>query len=249
MRAIIIAAGQGTRLRPHTADRPKCMVEVAGKPILHHQIHALQSNGIDDILVIGGYKRQGIAGPNIRVIPNKDYLTNNILQSLFSAGADLVGDVVVSYGDILYSAHVVESLLGTYFPSALVIDREWEKIYDGRTDHPIEQAELCEVAENGLVLRAGKKVGPDYACGEFIGLARFDSAMVARLWALYLDTMAQGEDQPFVDAPTLRKAYLTDLLNAAIRNGEQFGMVPIHGGWREIDTVQDLERVRATGEW
>ena len=100
-----------------------------------------------------------------------------------------------------------------------------------------------------MILRAGKKVGPDYACGEFIGLARFDAPMVARLWALYLETLADGDDKPFIDAPTLRKAYLTDLINAAIQQGEQFGIVPIKGGWREIDTVQDYERVVAAGGW
>ena len=83
MRAIIIAAGQGTRLRPYTADRPKCMVSVAGKPILHHQIDALRANGVDDIVVIGGYKQQGIVAPNIRTVSNREYQTNNILMSLY----------------------------------------------------------------------------------------------------------------------------------------------------------------------
>ncbi|MBV70476.1 MAG: hypothetical protein CMH52_03920 [Myxococcales bacterium] len=249
MKAIIIAAGMGTRLRPHTADRPKCMVEVHGKPILHHQIDALRANGVDEIVVIGGYKRSCIQAPDIRIVANPEYQTNNILMSLFCAGPELVGDVVVSYGDIVYGPGVVQALMNSFFPNALVVDFGWEKIYEGRTDHPIEQAELCEIRENGHIVRVGKEVGGERACGEFIGLAKFDGAMIARLWARYRDVLARGDSKPYVNAPTLRKAYLTDLVNDAIANQEHFGVVPIDGDWREIDTVQDYDRVQASETW
>ncbi len=249
MKAIIIAAGQGTRLRPHTDNKPKCMVEVAGCPILHHQIAALKASGVTDVVVIGGYKRQAIQAPGVRVVPNVEYMTNNILMSLFSAGTELYGDCIVSYGDIVYSPRIVAALCDSFFPSALVVDAAWARTYEGRTDHPVEQAELAVVAPNGLVEQVGKDIGPDNAWGEFIGLAKFDSATIARMWSIYLDRLSLGDDQPFVHAPTLRKAYLTDLLNHAISEGEHVGIVPIEGGWREIDTVQDYERIQTTSRW
>ena len=249
MKAIIIAAGMGTRLRPHTNHKPKCMVEIQGKPILHHQIDALKANGIDDIVVIGGYKRNRIQAPGIRMVPNAEYATNNILMSLFSAGPELVGDVVVSYGDIVYSASVVQALMNSFFQSALVVDFEWSTIYEGRTDHPIEQAELCEIRENGHIVRVGKHVGPENACGEFIGLSRLNGSMVARLWARYHDVLSRGDDRPYMNAPTFRKAYFTDIINDAIQDQEHFGVVPIEGGWREIDTVQDYDRVQNANGW
>lgn len=245
MRAIVIAAGQGTRLRPHTADRPKCMVEVAGKPMLHHQLDAFERAGIDDVVVIGGYKKRGIVAPGARVVANAEYATNNILMSLFCAGPHLVGDVIVSYGDIVYAPEIIEALTESHAPGTLVVDRAWRDIYEGRSDHPVEQAELCELASNGAVTRVGKKVGPEKAFGEFIGLCKLTAPLVSKLWALYLEALVGGDDKPYGDAPTLRKAYLTDILNHAAAQGELMGVLTIQGEWREIDTVQDLERARA----
>jgi hypothetical protein len=69
------------------------------------------------------------------------------------------------------------------------------------------------------------------------------------LWARYTDRLALGDDQPYMNAPTFRTAYMTDLINDAIQNYEHFGLAPIQGGWREIDTVQDLDRLRSASSW
>lgn len=244
MRAIVIAAGQGTRLRPYTADRPKCMVEVAGKPMLHHQLDAFARAGIDDVVVVGGYKKRGIVAPGARVVANTEYATNNILMSLFCAGPHLVGDVIVSYGDIVYAPEIIDALVESHAPGTLVVDRTWRQTYEGRTDHPIEQAELCEISPHGAVTRVGKKVGPANAFGEFIGLCKLTAPLVAKLWALYIETRLAGDEAPYGDAPSLRQAYLTDILNHAAARGELMGVLAIQGEWREIDTVQDLERAR-----
>ncbi|MCA9539847.1 MAG: phosphocholine cytidylyltransferase family protein [Myxococcales bacterium] len=249
MRAIIIAAGQGSRLRPHTDDRPKTMVEVADRPLLHHQLAVYRRFGVTDVVVIGGYKRRSLRTLGARVVPNHEYLTNNILMSLFCAGPRLVGDVLVSYGDIIFTPKVLERVLETPLPGVLAVDRMWAKTYEGRTDHPIEQAELCRVSPQRLVTRVGKSVGPEGAYGEFIGLARFSGQLLARLWGLYLRALDLGDQQPYGDAPTLRKAYLTDLINDAVAHGEIIGVAPIAGGWREIDTVQDLARAREVAEF
>lgn len=245
MRAIVIAAGQGSRLRPHTADRPKCMVEVAGRPLLHHQFAAFARAGIDDVVVIGGYKKRGLDAPGARIVANRQYRTNNILMSLFCAGPHLVGDVIVSYGDIVYAPEIIQALVESHAPGTLVVDRAWRDIYEGRSDHPVEQAELCEISPHGAVTRVGKKVGPENAFGEFIGLCKLTAPLVAKMWALYLEALTRGDGQPYGDAPTLRKAYLTDILNHAAARGELMGVLAIQGEWREIDTVQDLERARA----
>ena len=247
MKAIVIAAGQGTRLRPYTDDRPKCMVEVGGKPILHHQLDAFAANGIKDVVVIG--LQAWNHSPSATLISNAEYMTNNILMSLFSASEELVGDVLVTYGDIVYTADTVERLLSSPTAGSLIIDVDWAKTYEGRTDHPLDQAELAEVTPGGVVTRVGKSIGPEYAYGEFIGLAQFKAPLLARLWALYLRALARGDEQPYIHAPTFRKAYLTDLVNDAINAGESFSAIPIAGGWREIDTVQDLERAQASGLW
>lgn len=249
MRAIIIAAGQGTRLRPYTADRPKTMVEVAGKPILHHQIDALRSAGVTDIVVIRGYMGRRIDAPGVRFVDNHDFKKNNILESLMKAGTELTGDVIVSYGDIVYHPAVVQALVGQRAPGVVVVDTAWRDTYAGRTDHPVEQAELCKVSAHGLVTEVGKHVDADGAVGEFIGLARFTGPTVTRLWARYLSAKAKGLDTPYGQAPSLRMAYLTDLLNDAVTHGENLHVLGIEGAWREIDTVQDLERAHDAINW
>jgi L-glutamine-phosphate cytidylyltransferase len=250
VRAIIIAAGQGTRLRPHTADRPKCMVEVGGRPIIHHQVAAYRAAGIDDIVVIRGYKGRRMQIPGrVRYVDNKAYRDNNILESLFCAGPLLLGDVMVSYGDIVFHPGVVDGLKGVHAPATLVVDRAWADTYEGRTDHPVDQAELVKITHQGLVSRVGKSVGAEGAVGEFIGLASFTGPVLARLWALYLAARSKGVNEPYGTAPSLRKAYLTDLLNTAIDEGEMVAPLGIDGHWREIDTVQDLERAAQAVTW
>lgn len=254
VRAVIIAAGQGMRLRPFTDDRPKCMVEVGGRPMLHHQMRALRAYGITEFIIIRGYLGQRIVPDSpegVRFVDNFDFLNNNILMSLFTAGPELVGDCVVSYADIVYHPDVVRAVLSSPAPGALIVDRKWQTAYDGRTDHPVSEAELCRLNRTlpGMVEEVGKQVGPAGAFGEFIGLARFRAPLVGRLWAHFSAALHRGVETPLGHAKTLRKAYLTDLLNEAIADGEYLAAVPIDGQWREIDTVQDLERARAIVNW
>lgn len=249
MRAIIIAAGQGTRLRPFTADKPKTMVEVAGRPILHHQLAALKSAGIHDVVVIRGYMGRGIDAPGARFVDNHAYKTNNILESLMCAGSLLTGDVIVSYGDIVYHPAIVQALVGQRAPAVAVVDTAFRDTYAGRTDHPIEQAELCKLSAFGTISEVGKHVTEDGAVGEFIGLARFSGPTVTRMWARYLSAKSKGLDTPYGQAPSLRMAYLSDLLNDMVAHGDGLHVLGIEGAWREIDTVQDLERAQKAITW
>ena len=250
MKAIIIAAGQGRRLRPHTNNLAKTMVKIGGRSLLHRQVHALRKAGVEDIVVIRGYKSRTVDAPGVRYVHNPQYANNNILESLFCAGDELVGDTIISYGDIIYRPEVAQALTRSYLPGTVVVDRQWADAYEGRTDHPVAQAELCEVSDYGLVTRVGKAVAPGpKVFGEFIGLCRFSAPMMARLYARYEVIRAKGLDTPYFDAPSLRMAYLTDLFNDAIDGGESIGVLATDGGWREIDTVQDYERAQETVDW
>ena len=73
MRVIILAAGQGTRLRPYTDNIPKCMVEVAGKPILHHQLDVLRGSGLNEILLVGGYCADRLNAEGVEIILNAKF--------------------------------------------------------------------------------------------------------------------------------------------------------------------------------
>src|SRR5699024_10948953 len=160
------------------------------------------------------------------------------------------GPFFSSYSDIVYTEEVVRRAMQSPHDIALVVDRQWRSAYEGRHDHPVEQAELVE-ASGEWVTQVGKHVGPARAVGEFIGLAKYSARGAALLRQTWRDVRQKYDDeQPFQAAQQFRKAYLTDLFEEMVERGLSIGWVPIDGGWREIDTVEDLERVRAdwTGE-
>lgn len=244
MRAIIIAAGMGSRLEHHTEERPKCMVEVAGRSILSYQLEALRAHGVDDIHIVRGYLADRLLVDGATYWENPDFRNNNILLSLFCAEPAMEGAFVTTYSDIVYGPEVVEKLMASEDDVALVVDRRWADAYEGREDHPPEQAELTVVSGN-RVTAVGKHVAPeDNPLGEFIGLAKFSTRGGQWFRDVYRDVRAKyGDEDPFQAAAKFRKAYQTDLIEEMISRGHPVGYVAIDGGWREIDTVEDLARV------
>jgi choline kinase len=251
VRAIIVAAGMGRRLAPYTDDRPKCLVEVNGRTLLARQIDAYRSAGVDDFVVVRGYRGDQIALPGIRTVENPEYKTNNILASLMCARAEMAGGFLFSYSDIVFRREVAQAVARSQADYALVIDRSWDEAYRGRSEHPVSEAELARTDPTGRVLAVGKrKVDPAQARGEFIGLARFSARAAERLRDAYESLESSlPPDAPFGNAARFASAYLTDLLNHLIDGGQRMQAVIIDGGWREIDTTQDLERARAVVDW
>ncbi len=261
MKAILIAAGMGRRLSPYTDDRPKCLVEVAGKPMILHQIDNLRRVGVSEFVVIRGYLRDRLTAmlerePGVRFVDNFDFPNNNILLSLMCAKDELSSGFFCSYGDIVYRPEVTEALAASQADLSLVVDPYFAQVYEGRTEHPIGEAELAEVVD-GKVRRVGKKAVPlEQSAGEFIGLWRATAKAGPLLRELFEKRLAElGLSSPYGRAPRLQVAYLTDLFNDVISEEARLGM-PIEGvmikqpqSWREIDTVQDLERARAVVSW
>ena len=244
MKTIIIAAGSGNRLMPITNSKPKCLLEVGGKTIMQRQLEVLRQCGINDIVIVRGYKKEMIAYPNIRYYENTDYSNNNILRSLFYAESEMDDEFIFSYSDIIYGGDVVEKLRQEKADISLVIDTDWLSHYQGRRLHPVGEAELVMV-ENDRVIRIGKNVvKPEEAYGEFIGLAKFSKRGAQILKSNYGRVANQYRNRPFQQAASLEKAYLTDMIQELIDVGYVIHNVDIQGGWIEIDTSEDLEKAR-----
>jgi choline kinase len=251
-KAIIVAAGRGRRLGENTAEIPKCMVRVNGRPILHWQLRAFAAAGIRDIVIVRGYLGDRIDPGEfpVRFVDNPEWESNNILASLMYAADEFSGGFYFSYCDIVYAPVAVTRLASAtqeLAAASLIIDRRWADAYEGRTLHPVSEAELTAVESSGSaqvtrVVQVGKgAVAAKKAVGEFIGLAHFSPAGAAGLTKTWQDALkAGGLDAPFGRAKTLRQAYLTDALNAMAAAGERLAPVYIDGEWREIDTQQDL---------
>ena len=169
-KAMIIAAGMGSRLQPLTDDLPKCMLDFGGKTLLQRQIEAYNACGITDISVIRGYQKEKINYDGLRYYENPDFENNNILSSLFYAEQELDSHIVISYSDILFESHVVQRLLQSDHDISIVVDIDWRGYYVGRKDHPIEEAENVIFDANNNVVEIGKILTDKHDVhGEFIG--------------------------------------------------------------------------------
>jgi choline kinase len=253
-RAILIAAGRGKRLGTHTDEVPKCMVDVGAHTILGWVWKALSSVGVDELVVIRGY-RGDVLEPFVRsltskvtFVDNTEWQTNNVLLSLACARAFLDQPTYLTYSDIIFTPAVAQAAASSPAEIGLVIDREFRTIYDGRTEHPLDEGEVSDLMPDGSVARVGKRaLPPEDAVGEYIGLTRLGARGV-RTVANTLDQIAHRyhgrDDTPFQRATRYRNAYVTDLWQELIDGGVRVDPVLIDGQWREIDTGQDLARAR-----
>lgn len=255
MKAIIIAAGASNRLKPLTDNIPKCMLSIKGKPIIQNAIELLRKNGIRDISVIRGYKKEKIRFPDITYFENTDFQNNNILHSLMFARQKLEEavkteeEVIITYSDIWYNDSVIKELLKSKKDIVSVVDIDWKGYYEGRTDHPIDEAENVIMDENRRILQIGKNVFPKGLLkekqGEFIGLWKL-TPRGCRIFLGHFDRINSnlGMIDPFQNAKEWRKAYITDIFQEMIDQEEKLYCALIEKNWMEFDTIQDFERVK-----
>lgn len=254
MKAIIIAAGPSTRLLPLTENLPKCMLKIHSKPLIQNTIELFRNNGIDDISVIKGWKKDKINFPDITYFENTDFLNNNILHSLIFARAKLEEaiktdeEVVITYSDIWYTDHVVKTLLKDKHDIAAIVDTNWQDYYTGRTAHPISEAENVILDYDQKILKIGKHIFTDSIDknrqGEFIGLWKFTPEGI-KIFLKHFDRLNKElkMTDTYQNAKEWQKSYITDIFQEMIDKGEHIYAVLIQKNWKEFDTVQDYLRV------
>jgi len=247
MKAIILAAGEGSRLRPYTADRPKCLVELGGRTLLDWQIDTLRRSGID-VVVIGGYLAEMIDRPDVRSYRNPRWRETNMVYTLWCAEAELADDVIVSYADIVYEPRIVRALLAEPEDLAIVVDRQWERLWRMRYGDPLRDAETLRIGPAGHLVEIGKKPSSLAEIdAQYIGLMRFRGDGLRSLRRTYeaaRDEAHMGRT-PWGLVRPFEMAYMTDLLQAMIDRGERLKAVLTDGGWFEIDSAGDYEMMRA----
>ena len=242
-KALIIAAGLGSRLKKHTENLPKCMLDFGGKTLLQRQLDAYKKNNINDISLIRGYKKDKINYKNIKYYENTDYQNNNILNSIFYAENTINGNSIISYSDILFEPLVVKRALKSDHDISVVVDIDWRGYYVGRNDHPLSEAENVIFNSNNEVEKIGKiNTGKEEVHGEFIGMIKLSNRGTEifkehfhRLKKLYWN-------KPFQRAKIFQKAYLTDFIQELVDIGIKVHCVIIESGWKEIDTVEDYKK-------
>ena len=246
MKAIILAAGEGKRLRPLTKEIPKCMVKLFGKSILERQIGVFQKAKIEQIIVVNGYKKEKIIIPNIQQYHNLDYNSTNMLETLFCVEKEFEECIIISYGDIIFEDKVLKSLLESNEDISVIIDKKWEKYWHARMDEPINDVESLKTNSDGFITNIGEPVKKlEEIEGQYIGLMKFQNEGISRMKEFYKKMKKQSEEtgkNPLNPKIPFKKSYLTDFLRGLINDGNKIKAIPIENGWLELDTYQDYEK-------
>jgi phosphoenolpyruvate phosphomutase len=241
-KAVILAATRGSKLEDLTVDRPKCMVDVRGKPLLHRLVGSFNDAGVRELTVVTGYKADTVNFPGINTAENTDFETTGEVASLACSMDALKGECVVSYGDIMFRSHVLNQLLDCEADIAVVVDANWKQERVETTKRTVDLA-ACSHAYTGNyfddevseLTRLDSAMNEADANGEWIGLVKF-SAKGSELLRAELDNMKSDG--------SLGKASMNDLFNRLIDSGAKPQVVYITGNWLDVNDAFDLARAR-----
>ena len=241
MKAIFIAAGEGTRMGSLTEEIPKPLIDVNGSSILERQITLLKKFGINEIVVITGPFSEKYHFSDIKYINDRKFKEHDQLGSLFVASNEIQGDVLIIFADIIFDESILKQILENNSEITIAIDMNWEK-YDERSDNSINDADKVSILEGNVkkIFKNMKFHTNEYRIGEFIGLMKLNSQGCKKINEVFFDLVDKHQGE-FHDAESFKKSKIIDILQEIIERGIKIEVESIKGKWCEIDTIQDLE--------
>ena len=233
MKVIILAAGMGTRLGDLTKDLPKCMVQVGDRPLLQYQLDILRQKELS-IALVGGYKSELLAEFEEETVLNEEYDCTNMLWSFYLAIRDLDEEVIISYGDIIYSKSILEKLLLSDSSVSVISDLDFMPYWKGRSEDPLADLETFKTdSGNNIIELGGRPTSIDEVEGQYIGLVKINRETLSLIKEIV-------EVDKEVNGKPVRNAYFTDLLQELISRQVNLQAVPVRGEWIEVDTPEDI---------
>jgi choline kinase len=229
MKAIILAAGQGQRLRPLTDHFPKCLIPIGGATVLEHMLRRIEQCGLQDVTLVTGFEADSIRSYvnhlgdldlRVKFVVNNRFAETNNLYSLWLALRDNTGPVIIFNADDYFNVHILEALKNTSADSAAVVD----------FTRPLPSDAMKTRVDGSRVTFLGKTLPEQFASGNAIGMYRF-SARTANL--------LRDEIGGWVSDGRVKDFYVSAISELASR-------VPIHAlptnglTWGEIDDHADL---------
>ena len=235
-KALVLAATRG-HFGKLVEDRPQCMLYLQGKPVLTWHIEAFNRQGIKEIGVVRGYRKEAVNLSGLSYFDNDDFESTGELHSLYKAREFLTGNVLIAYGDILFDNSILQYLLSQRFDIAIAADASFR--HHGRssvkrmmvsttgTISPLMGEDGCRLTGIG---QAEEKAD---VTGEWVGLLSLRGEGTERVVAL-LDELAES------DPETLRSAGLEELLGLMINQGFEVKVRHTYGHWRQLKEQSDL---------
>jgi choline kinase len=235
MKAIILSAGQGSRLGHLVDDRPKCLIEFNGRSLLDRQLDTLAANGVQEAVVVTGFHdelvNQAIArrsgGPAVRTIYNPFYKVADNTGSLYMAREELAGDCLVWNGDTLVSGQLMEKVVGN--------DRSGICVTIDRKPDGYDDDDMKVVEEGGRLKAIGKRIS-EGVNAESIGLLAFRSGGAEQFREAIEAAMRTPEGTTIWYLRVINHiAQASDVWTLDIQGEE----------WGEVDFPPDVDNVRA----
>jgi len=230
MKAVILAAGQGTRIRSVHGEHPKCLIEVDGTTILDRQLEALSLAGINEVAIVVGYEKEQIIAhvkskgvryiQKIHFIENPAFAITNNIYSLWLAIDWLRGDsFVVLNADVIFDSSILKSAVRPYAPISMIVDPLWR------------DETMKVIIENDQVIRMSKKISQEEFSGTYIGITVFSTSIQERFFSRVNSLIDTGR--------------VNDFFNVAV---QELADERVHVGytstdglpWAEIDDPTDL---------
>ena len=233
MRAIILAAGRGSRLGALSDGRPKCMVELARKPLIHRQMMALRRAGVSSLGIVRGYLGNKIDVEDAMFFENSRWAETNMVMSLVAAASWLHSDsALISYADIFYGHEAVRDLAASPGDLAIAYDPRWRSLWTRRFSDPLSDAETFRRDERGNLIEIGRRATKiEEIEGQYMGLLKF----TPRAWQAVEEVLSP------LDSASRDRMDMTTLLRTLLGSGFPIHTVSVTGPWGEIDSLSDLE--------
>ena len=238
MKAIILAAGMASRLRPLTAHTPKCLLKIGDRCLLQRSIDALMANGIREFVIVTGYLHEQIEAfigqqygktISVRFIHNAVYDSTNNIYSLWLARPEAEGnEVLLLDSDLLYDPQIVTRVLAN--PSADVLTL---------ICHPLGEEEMKVVTDaDGRITEISKTCDPTLAKGESLGIERMSADYTRALYR---------ELEPMMTTEGLQNIFYERAFERLIPQGHTFSVLNVSDLFScELDTVEDFENAKNT---
>lgn len=233
MKAIILAAGRGSRMKDLTDERPKCLVELCGKALLDWQLEALRAAGITETAIVTGYKRELLANRGLAEFHNARWAETNMVSSLACAQDWLLAEpCIVSYSDIFYSSAAIESLMACTASLAVTYDPNWRGLWTQRFGDPLLDAETFSLTPLGTLACIGSKPKSlEEIQGQYMGILRFSPDGWGEVMRVRSTLTSIQRD----------KVDMTSILQRVIE-ADRVPIVALEylGAWGEVDSPSDL---------
>lgn len=237
MKAIILAAGMASRLRPLTENTPKCLLKVGEKCLLQRSIDALTSNGIRDFVIVTGYLHEMIEtfvaeqyGNNINVkfIHNDVFDSTNNIYSLWLARPEAEGqEILLLDSDLLYDPRIITKVMESDADNVLTLIR-----------HELGEEEMKVVLdhENGTIIEISKTCNPADAAGESLGIEKMGCRYTSALYQ---------ELEPMMNEEHLENVFYERAFERLIAKGHTYKVIDVTELFScELDTVEDFENAK-----